>query len=409
MTRSTAVDFGQLEDVFTKGVRRQGVGGAAFAATVDGEQVVSLWGGEARPGVPWQEDTPAVTMSVTKGWAAMCVQVLVDRGLLDVDARVADYWPEYACNGKERTTVRHVLNHQAGVVGLPDSPRLLGWDGRGWEDLDAITAGLAAATPVWEPGSASGYHAVTYGWLVGELIRRVSGRTMGQFFAEEIARPLGIASAVGVDEERMAATAAVSAAAMSRPPLPLRPLMSKVNAAMRDPGTLLGQAFLADGTQSIMDQAEGLLRRPEFFRAELPSSNGISSAADLARLYAVLACDGEVDGIRLLSKEVVAAFAAPEMTVDDQVFARSCTFLGSGLLLRQMKATKTLGYGLNAADPKKRRFGPNPRAYGSEGAGGQLAFCDPDRRVAVGFVRSALNNSPAFLVELVNAFYRCLG
>jgi len=409
MAQSTAVDFRPLAEAFTKGLRRQGVGGAAFAATVDGEQVVNLWGGETRPGVPWSEHTPAVTMSVTKGWAAMCVQILVDRELLDVDALVADYWPEYACNGKEHTTVRHVLNHQAGVGGAAESPRPLGWDGRGWEDLGAIPGGLAAAKAVLEAGSASGYHAVTYGWLVGELIRRVSGRTMGRFFAEEIARPLGISSAVGVDEVRMAETAVVTAEAMGKPPLPLRPLMNKVNAAMRDPKTLLGQAFLADGTQSIMDQVSGLLSRPEFFRAELPSSNGISSAADLARLYAVLACDGEVDGIRLLSKEVVAQFAAREMTIDDQVFARSCTFRGAGLLVRQMRVTKTLGYGLNNANPKKRRFGPSPKAYGSEGAGGQLAFCDPDRRVAVGFVRSALSNSPAFPTELVNTFYRCLG
>jgi CubicO group peptidase (beta-lactamase class C family) len=408
MTQATAVDFRPVEVAFRKGLRRQGVGGAAFAATVDGRQVVSLWGGEVRPGVPWREDTPAVTMSVTKGWAALCVQVLVDRGQVDVDALVSDYWPEYGCNGKERTTVRHVLNHQAGVVGLPDSTSLLSWDGRGWDDHAAIAARLAAATPAWEPGSAAGYHAITYGWLVGEIVRRISGLTLGQFFAKEIAGPLGIRSAVGVGPELMAETAVVHTAALARSPLPVRPLMNKVSAAMRDPQTLLGQAFLADGAASIMDQVSELLARPEFFRAEIPSSNGISSAADLARLYAVLACDGEVDGVRLLSKEVVAQFSAKEMTVEDQVFARSCTFFGAGLLVRQMRATKTLGYGLNAADPRKRRFGPSPRAYGSEGAGGQLAFCDPDRRVAVGFVRSALSSSPAFYADVVKTFYRCL-
>jgi CubicO group peptidase (beta-lactamase class C family) len=407
MTTATR-SFALVEDAFVRGLAKQRVGGAAFAATVDGRQVVSLWGGEVRPGLPWQETTPATVMSVSKGFAALCVQVLVDRGLLDVDAPVTDYWPEYGVNGKEHTTVRHVLTHRAGVVGLPDSASLLGWNGRGWQDADAIADRLATAVPAWEPGTAHGYHAVTYGWLVGELVRRVSGRTLGQFFRDEIAEPLGLGTAIGVTADRMADVAVVHTGELFRAPLLLRPLMRKVGATMRDPGTLLGQAFLGDGTRSIMDAVDELLARPEFFRAEIPSSNGISSAADLARLFSLLACDGELDGHRLLSPEGVKAFAQHELTADDEVFSRSVTFFGSRLLTKQLRAARTLGYSLNQPAKGKPRFGPDPRAYGCEGAGGQLAFCDPGRRISVGFVRSALSPSPEFALELVDALYRSL-
>jgi CubicO group peptidase (beta-lactamase class C family) len=400
---TTSPAFRALHDVFDTGLRKQRGGGAAFAATVNGEQVVSLWGGSARPGVAWRESTPAVVMSVTKGWAAMCIQLLVDRGQLSVDDLVADHWPEYACNGKERTTVRHVLLHQAGVVGLPGSEHLLSWDGRGWSDREAISAALASAAPAWEPGSASGYHAITYGWLLAELVHRITGRTLGEFFAAEVAGPLGIGTAIGVDEARMADVAVVTGDSM-RGPLLARPLMGKVAASMRDPRTLLGQAFLADGTRSIMDAAVDLLRLPVFFRAVIPSSNGISRGADLARLYAVLANDGQ----GLLSPGVVKAFAAPALDAEDAVFVRSCTFLGGSLLTKRTRSVRSLGYTLNEPAAGKRRYGPDPRSFGSEGAGGQLAFADPGRRVSVGFVRSALSDSPAFALELVETLYRCL-
>ena len=221
---TTTRSFALVEDAFARGLAKQRAGGAAFAATIDGQQVVSLWGGEARPGVPWREDTPATVMSVSKGFAALCVQVLVDRGLLDVDALVTDYWPEYGANGKQRTTVRHVLTHRAGVVGLPDSASLLGWDGSGWEDSDTIAVRLAAAVPAWEPGTAHGYHAVTFGWLVGELVRRVSGHTLGRIFRDEIADPLGLRTAIGVGPDRMADVALVHAAGLFHAPFLLRPL-----------------------------------------------------------------------------------------------------------------------------------------------------------------------------------------
>jgi CubicO group peptidase (beta-lactamase class C family) len=245
---------------------------------------------------------------------------------------------------------------------------------------------------------------VTYGWLIAELVHRVTGRTIGRFFADELAGPLGIRSAIGIDAQRMADVAAVHGEAM-QPPLLLRPLMGKVTAAMRDPGTLLGQAFLGDGTRSIMDSVESLLLRPEFFRAEIPSSNGVSSATDLARLFAVLANEGQ----GLLSPGVVKAFAEPALSSADAVFVRSCDFLGSGLLLKQTRSVRSLGYVVNQPPKGKRRYGPDPLAFGSEGAGGQLAFADPSRRVSVAFVRSALSSSPAFALELVDTLYRCLG
>jgi len=299
------------------------------------------------------------------------------------------------------------MNHTASARGLAASPSPLNWDGHASADQTASAGRLAAAKPVWEPGTVNGYHAVTFGWLTGELVRRIDGRTLGTVFAEDIAAPLGIRSAIGVGPERRADVAAVHAGELLAAPFFLKPLVNKLGAAMRTTDTLLGQAFLADGTRSIMDASE-LLESQGFYSAEIPSSNGISSASDLARLFAVLANAGTVGDVRILSPEVVAQFAAFEMTAQDQVFARSCDFFGGSLLTKNVRMTKSLGYMLNRPAKGKPHFGPNPNAFGSEGAGGQFAFADPDRRLSVGFVRSGLSPSPALMLELVDALYRSL-
>ncbi len=179
MDMYVAAGFEPAREAFGQGATDLGDGGGAFCAYVEGVPVVDLWGGTARPGQPWESDTRAVLMSLTKGLAALCVQILVDRGQVDVDAPVSAYWPEFAASGKEKVLVRHVLTHTAGVLSFPGEPELLGLDGTGWDDYDAIADGLAAATPSWEPGTRFGYHALTFGWLLGEIIRRVSGRRVG--------------------------------------------------------------------------------------------------------------------------------------------------------------------------------------------------------------------------------------
>ena len=175
-----------------------GGGGGAFCAYVDGECVVDVWAGAAAPGRAWERDTRAVVMSSTKGLTALCAHLLEDRGELDLDAPVTRYWPEFGCLGKEPTTVRQLLSHQSGAIGLPGSDDLLSWDGRGWSDTVAIAAGVARGAPAWEPGTRHGYHGVTFGWLVGELVRRISGTSLGTFFEAEVARPLGVAGSVSI-------------------------------------------------------------------------------------------------------------------------------------------------------------------------------------------------------------------
>jgi CubicO group peptidase (beta-lactamase class C family) len=403
-----APGFEPLEEVFHRGLSRQGSGGAAFSATVDGVEVVSLYGGQSGPGRAWQRETPAVLMSTTKGFAGLCAAMLSDRGLLDPDAPVVDYWPEFGAKGKERTLVRHVLLHTCGVIGLPRSAQLLGWDGRGWDDLDAIAAGLADAEPAWEPGTRQGYHAVTYGWLVGELVRRVTGRTLGQFFREEVAEPLGIATAVGVAREVFDTVAVVDTQALMHHPWPKRLVVEAAARRMRDPATMAGRAFLGDGERSIMDVVAGLLALPAFLAAEIPSSNGVSSASDLARVFAVLANDGALGDVQLLSPETVRRFAEPVARYDDAVVGASLPFPLAQLARRASRVTRSLGYVVNEPGAGPRRLGPNPRAYGSEGAGGQVGFCDHDARVSVGFVRNGLSESPQHVLDLVAALYRCL-
>src|SRR5690349_12171185 len=168
-----------VRDLFLREKGSLGIGGGAYCAYVDGRPVVDLWAGQAREGEPWTADTSTILMSATKGFAAMCAQVLVDRGQLDLDAPVATYWPEFAQNGKEGVLVRHVLLHTAGVFGYEGQSDVTRLDGSGWDSYDAIAAGFAAAAPEWEPGSRHGYHALSVGWLLGEIVKRASGRSLG--------------------------------------------------------------------------------------------------------------------------------------------------------------------------------------------------------------------------------------
>jgi CubicO group peptidase (beta-lactamase class C family) len=398
--------FEVLRTIFQQGLRDFGRGGAAFAVTLNGKEVVNLYGGEAAPGRPWQSQTPAVLMSVTKGLAGLCAQILFDRGMLDPNALVRDYWPEYGCNGKQLTLVRHVLTHTCGVLGLPGSNELLHWDGRGWDDLDGIAERLAGATPAWEPGSRHGYHAVTYGWLVGELVRRVSGRTLGTFFREEVAEPLAVETAIGIGPQVFREMAVVHAEGLNAQPLLLRPMYGLMKRKMRTPGNLLSSVFLGDGDRSLMDIEPNVLSEPMFLAAEVPSSNGVSSASDLARIFAVLACDGAVGDVRLLGKQAVDAFRIPVLHERDAVIVDTFRFPGAGLMHRKTVMTRSLGYAVNqfrAGEPP--HFGPNPDSYGCEGAGGQVVFCDPSQRLSVAFVRSALSSSPHLFRSLVDAVY----
>jgi CubicO group peptidase (beta-lactamase class C family) len=395
-----------VQQEFIAGLSGFDDGGGGFAAYVGGHQVADLWGGYARPGQPWASENRAVVMSTTKGMVSICAAILYDRGLLDIEAPVSTYWPEFAQNGKASVTVRQFLTHTSGVLGFDDRPRLT-WTGEGWGDYEAISAGLAASRPRWVPGTKFGYHAMTYGWLVGELVRRISGQSVGQFFATEVGGPLQIEVNIGTPPEIVPNVAFITDHLTDGMHPVMKLLLKRGLKRLRDPKSLSGQAFLADGTSSLMDHAPDLFNGGLALQPEIPSGNGTATARGLARVYAALAMGGELDGVRLMSPATVAQFGAQVQELPDQLMGDLLPF---GLALRVLgPVRRSAGFMMNPKMGKEPyRFGTNPAAFGHDGAGGQIAFCDVQNQVSVGFVRNAMTSSPAYSTKVINRLYDCI-
>ncbi len=370
-----------------------GSGGGAFAAFVHGERVVDIWTGFRAPGVPWQEDTTAVIMSATKGLSTLCAHILADRGELDLDAPVARYWPEFAAAGKDTATITHLLTHQSGAIGVPDSDSLLGWDGRGWDDTRAIAAAIAAAPPAWEPGTHHGYHGVTFGWLVGEVVRRISGTSLGNFLRTEVVEPLGVDCRIGTPREAQATVATVIEWT-GRP-------ASRATLTTIDPASPAGRSVLAGAEGNLFADAQGVPRfasfmnTPSVLEAEFGSIGATASASGLARVYAALA-----SGEEIVSRRSIDRFSRQQVCGRDFV----------------MKVPTRWAMGYTKEPPPlipglPRQHGPNDEAFGHMGAGGQIGFADPVAGVGCGFVRNHLENQamPLMGASLVEALYQCLG
>lgn len=401
-----APGYEAVVDAFLAGSGTLGYGGGAYCAYVDGKPVVDVWAGMAKPDEPWQSDTRTVLMSSTKGYAVMCVQILVDRGLIDVDAPVADYWPEFAANGKQSTLVRHLLMHTAGVLGFDGMNQIVRLDATGWDDYDAMAAGLAAAAPSYPPGTRHCYHALTIGWLLAELVRRVDGRTIGRFFADEIAGPLDLDVSIGTDADDLARVARVYTMRFDHMPRLMRHAQDNYLAAARNPQTLLGQAFLGDGTRSGVDELELLFNSPSVLGAEFPAGGGTATARAMARAWAAMAQGGVLDGTRILSESIVDAWS--------HVLSREPDRLMDGVMRGPLAkivvepAPRTLGYIGNITRPGAGgRFGPNPDAYGAEGLGGQYGYCDPRSNIAIGFVRSEMAVFEILQPRMTTVLYEC--
>ena len=353
-----ASGFEPVAEAFEENFASRGEIGASFCAYVGGERVADIWAGAAAPGRPWSEDTLAPVFSVTKGAAALCAQVLADRGRLDVEAPVADYWPEFAARGKGRVLVRHVLSHTAGLPSFPRYWDLVSFDGAaGWRRAGEIAARLADAPLVWEPGTRVGYHSITFGWLVGELVRRIDGRTLGSFFAEEAAGPLGLDFWIGLPDEQRGRVAV-----LHHDPAPEFDLM----AAIEGPGNPAGEAlFIGPQGRPPVDMGND----PVFWAAEQPAVNGVADARSVARMYAMLAGGGELDGVRIVSEESITAHSAEQARGTDAVFG--------GV------SRVALGYGRPM--PGGMSFGPNDEAFGMQGLGGALGYADPKAEVGFGY------------------------
>ncbi|MFD8965754.1 serine hydrolase domain-containing protein [Streptomyces sp. NPDC059568] len=378
-----AAGFEPVREAFAANFARHGDIGAAVCVYRDGRPVVDLWGGTADPdtGRPWTRETLQLVYSATKGATATAAHLLAQRGALDLDAPVATYWPEFAANGKADIPVRWLLSHQAGLVAL-DQPVPLA-EALAWQPM---VAALAAQPPQWTPGTAHGYHGRTFGWLVGEVIRRVSGRTPGRFFADEIAAPLGLDFFIGLptsERDRLSRMvyqqpdADFTTAPAESIPEELRELV----AAMLDPNSLSNRAF------AVTDPAEIDFNSPEVQAAELPASNGIGTARGLARMYAALI--GEVDGVRLLTPETLASATKEQAGGTDQVMLIPSRF-SSGYML-----------------PTGTNPMTGPTSFGHAGRGGSLAFADPEHGIAFGYVMNHIIEGPddvraSSLVEAVS-------
>ncbi|MEU6350834.1 serine hydrolase domain-containing protein [Streptomyces sp. NPDC047072] len=373
--------FAAVRAAFEENFRDRDELGAAVTVVVRGETVVDLWGGWADRARTrsWERDTLVNVWSTTKGATALCAHILADRGLLDLDAPVSAYWPEFAAAGKEKVLVRHLLSHRAGLAGLREPHSFAEFC-----DWELTTGRLAATEPWWEPGTQSGYHAFTYGFLVGEVVRRVSGLLPSAFLEREVTGPLGIDFSIGLPEKDTG-----RAAELVHPPA----ASSSEQAAIFAQLTPAAIAALAN---PIVGAAEANSR--EWRAAEIPAANGHGTARGVAALYDVFAGRGVQDGHRVLSPE------AAERVREGQGGCRDLV-LGIGL---GVDTELGLGLWLSGAN---NAYGPNPRAFGHDGFGGSCGLADPEAGVALGYVMNRMGphiaNDPRKMA-LVDALYSAL-
>jgi CubicO group peptidase (beta-lactamase class C family) len=363
--------FSAVREAFTANFENGGELGARFALAIDGEIVIDLMGGHAdrKREVVFGPDTLTPLFSTTKAVAALMVARLVDEGRLAYDQPVADVWPEFAQAGKAEVTVEQALSHQAGLSGFLDET-----DPSIWFDWDATCAKLAAMAPIWPVGSASGYHPITFGYLAGEIFRRVDGRTMGTALREDIAGPLGLDLWIGLPDSEHERCAEL-----------MRPSALPKFGAMND---AVKAAFLTPWA------APGGRGTADWRRVEIPSANGHATASALARLMGALATGGTLDGKSLIAPAGIKAASAERIVGQDLVLPFVISW-GAGF----MRNTPNMFYG------------PNPEAFGHSGWGGSCAFADPATGVSGSYVMNKQGSAligDERAVRLIEAAYASL-
>jgi len=398
--------FAAVKEAFTHNFEVGREIGAAFCLHVGGRKVVDLYGGYVDPegSRPYDQDTLQLVFSSTKGATAVCANLLAQRGELDVYAPVADYWPEFAQGGKGDIPVLHLLSHQAGLPAV--DARLSAEEVQAW---DPVVTALSEQTPFWEPGTAHGYHALAYGWLVGEVVRRITGRTVGRFFADEIAGPLGLDFWIGLPDEqehRVSPMVGTLVPAGGNDSGKTEGTAQGTGGGGADGGaaampsnfssTLLARALNFGGAFSDPHWAN----RREWHAAELPAANGITNATSLSRLYAGLI--GTVEGgpaERILTKAQVEEARTVRTFGPDQVF------LSVGFPMEQH-----IGQGFWISSPYAPFGGEG--SFGHSGAGGSYGFADPENDLAVGYVMNKMSSAvtgDARARRLITACYESVG
>ena len=353
--------------------------GAGYAVVHGTKMVVDLWGGYTGRDLkkPWEKDTLVNVYSTTKGMGALTVALLAEKGQLDYSARVTDYWPEFGAQGKQHVTVAQLLSHQAGVCGV--SEKIAVEDLYNWDKMVSL---LAAQKPFWPPGTRAGYHAVTWGFLAGELVRRVTGKTLGTCFRDQVARPLGADFYIGLPDSEMHRVADMIGPNHARTPI-------HTANDQREIPPLYAVALMNPDIRPFRDASSTAWRK-----AEIAAANGQANARGIARIYGALANGGEIDGIRIIQPESIAAATVQE------AFEHNDPVTG-----KPMRYSR--GFMLNTEDG----YGPNLRAFGHGGAGGSIGFADSDARIGVGYAMNQMQVNPddePRALRLIRATYACL-
>lgn len=389
--------FEPVKATFEENFKRRGELGAAVCIWHQGEVVVDLWGGvvDRKTKAPWAADTMTLVFSCTKGLAATALLMLADRGQLDYDAPVAEYWPEFAQNGKADITVRTLLNHRAGVVGLDDPLTIADFV----ERPERVAEVCAKQAPHWEPGTTQGYHGVSYGPYAGELFRRVAGESIGTFFNREISGALGADLYLGLPPELEPRVATNYPARLREKLFGVLPklightgLEGRVYRQVVKKGSPAQRAF--SNPAELGARGLGNYNRSDVRQAELPWCNAIGSARGLARVYQALVAGGTLDGVKLASPESIAPVHERQSWEEmDQVLR------------------KPLGFSQGFVKEETRLFSPNTEMFGHPGAGGSLGMADPKAGVAMAYVMNQMGHhirSPRALA-LCHSLYQCLG
>ena len=377
-----ATGFEPVKDAFIRNFDEGLEVGASVAVTMAGTSVVDLWAGDAdTKGTPWVRDTLVNVYSTTKTMSAVCMLMLADRGLLDFDAPVAKYWPEFAQNGKEGVLVRHVMSHTSGLSGY-DPPVTAAQ----LYDLDGIAAHLAKQTPWWEPGTRSGYHAMTQGNLEGEILYRITGKRLGAWFHDEVAVPLGADFYIGLPASEDGRVGELI------PPTTL-PVVTAEGVLIM--GRVLPFDSIAVRTLTSSMSPVEITATREWRGAEMPAVNGQGNARSIARIHSMMANGGEVDGVRLISEAGALRGLEQQIDNEDQVLlARMRHGLGFALFFDGWVSS------------------PNPRSMFWGGYGGSIAIVDFDAKVSIGYAMNRMDSELTGDVRgrrIVDAVYKCVG
>jgi CubicO group peptidase (beta-lactamase class C family) len=370
----------RLDPLFRENFEKHGELGAAVSVWQNGKQVVDLYDGFCDAGreKPWRSDTVVLVWSATKGIGSACVLHALQQQKIELKRRVAEFWPEFGRAGKDKITLGQLLSHQAGLCALDQRVDVV--------DYDGVIRALEEQAPLWPPGTAHGYHARTFGFLLDELIRRITGKMLSEYWQENFARPLELDFWIGLPEKENSRVATIYAAKSGKPPEP-----EKFYRDLVTPGTLARKTFTSPYGLNVISK----MNDPQIRAQPIVSFGGIGSASALAKFYSMLAKGGELNGQTFFSQETMARMKTTLSDGIDRVF--------------QIPTAFSAGFMKDSQDVARTMFGPSATSFGHPGAGGSHAFADPENKIAFAYVmnqmeQSVLPNEKS--LRLVDAIYR---